>query len=697
MKIQSTRVKIASIALLFWVCFCGRTPATAQGFPYPQSSVSLTGTVIDRSGAIIPNARVALILNGSEIRQTVTDAEGRFTFGDLTPAIYDVKVTVEGFKETVLNGITLRSGQAQSLTVPVDIGVRPPPNRTFDKPVWNAWAEEFSDRPQFLPVSKLKTNTTYELIIDLAALAYSDVSGVYHAETSDAFVDWVSKTKADSATLDILLVPDHRIFAPQSQNEQVKQLKVNLAKMRDAQAHGFKLNGSPFDELRAGHDEFKFGRLIAKIKTQDVTGKASIGVSLWFNGIPLDELAIPFCVVQNDSDVCPQIDSLGITLRGIDSLRIASSKNNTPYPDAALHFIELDPASVVGVLRCNSCSDWKKDQFVTWQIDRSADFIARYLSGTIIHDFETPGTTADAFMQHGEDLFDLLFRGSDSARAKSAFVQFLNKYPKTSTNGIPASIFVRLLPSNAEPLFLVPLGLLYVPGYGDFVGLHFRIETPLEQQDYTASSACISKWVVVVPEEDPANKYDDMQQARAPFAQFIGQFQKSANSTVYQNMGPFRAWLRQWGGNAESDALLILSHHDSNRIYFDPSDTVESVSVQRSFSVPSVAVINACGTAKPGALEFVREFNGHGVSAEVATATEVEPRMAGLFASRFVQHLQDNAKDSNYGVARARFDAVVDVSQMPMTTGEKYGPRALIYVMLGNGGIRACPPNTNSK
>jgi hypothetical protein len=691
-------INLAGITLaMFLSGLCGLSSLIAQDSPFPQSSVSLTGTVTDPGGAVVPNARIALFLNGSAVRQTATDSSGRFTFGDLKPAIYDVKVTVEGFKETTLQGIALRPGQAQSLTIRVDVGVGPR-YVTFTKPVWNAWAEEFSDKPQFSPVPKLKKNTVYELVIDLAALSYSDVPGLYHAETSDAFVDWVSKTKADSATLDVLLIPDHKLFAPQAQNEQVKQLKVNLAKIRDAQKHGFKLKSSPFDELRSGHDKFNFGRITAKIKTQDFAGKASIAASFWFNGIPLDELAIPFCVVENDSDACPITDNLGITLRGIDSLRIASSKNNAPYPDAALHFIELDPASVVGVLRCNSCSDWKKDQFVTWQIDRSADFIAKYLSGTIIHDFETPGTTADSFKQHGEDLFDLLFHGSDSGMAKNMFVQFLNKNPKTTGKGtIPASIFVRLLPSSTEPLFLVPLGLLYAPGYDDFVGLHYRIETPLERQDYTASAACISKWVLVVPEDDPAHQYDDMQQARAPFAPFIGQFQKWTNSTVYQKMGPFRSWLRQGGSAAESDAVLILSHHDSNRIYFDPSDTVESVSVQRPFAVPSLAIINACGTAKPGAIEFVREFNDRGVSAEVATASEVEPRMAGLFATSFVQHLQDHAKDSDYGVAQARFDAVVDVSQMAMTSGEKYGPRALIYVMLGNGGIRACPPSTSSK
>lgn len=571
-------------------------------------------------------------------------------------------------------------------------------NISLKKPVWNAWAEEFSETPRFSPVPKLRKNTNYEFVIDLAALSYGDGPGLYHADTSEAFVDWISKINAESATLDVLLIPDERIFAPQTQNEQVKQLRVSLTKIRRTHEQALRLRGSPFDELRAGHDDFVFGRIRAKIRTQDVAGRGSIAVSFWSNGTPLDELTVPFCVVDSDSDACPLAENLSVSLRGIDPLRIGSSNDKSPYPDAALHFIEMDPASVVGVLRCNTCNDWRTNQFVTWQIDRSADFIASYLSGTVIHDFETRGTTADSFQQHGEDLYDLLFHGRDSARAKNQFAQFLTWYPKTHNNAtIPPSIFVRLLPGRAEPLFLVPLGLLYVPGYDDFVGLHFRIETPLERQDYTASPGCISKWVLVVPENDPAHQYDDMQQARAPFASVIDEFQKSQNSTIYEKMGPFRSWLRQGGGTAESEALLILSHHDSNRLYFDPSDTVESVSVQRPFLVPSIAIINACGTAKPGALEFVREFNDHGMSAEVATASEVEPRMAGLFAASLIRHLQDHAAETDYGVARARFDAVVEVSQMAMATGEKYGPRALIYVMLGNGSIRACTPIANSK
>ena len=177
-----------------------------------------------------------------------------------------------------------------------------------------------------------------------------------------------------------------------------------------------------------------------------------------------------------------------------------------------------------------------------------------------------------------------------------------------------------------------------------------------------------------MPQENENNAYDGLQQARKPFADYIDQFQNwKGHSIVHQDVDSFR---------------------DANRIFFDPGDTIESVSVQRQFLVPTFVMLDGCGTAAPGALDFVREFNKRGATTEIATATEIDPTMAGLFAATFIKKLQDHSTDHTYSVARAQFDATREVSKASMTATETYGPRTLMYTMLGNGALKVCVPSS---
>ncbi len=556
--------------------------------------------------------------------------------------------------------------------------------------VWNAWAEKGAPGPKFIPIVKLRKNTTYTLWIELSAFAYTSEEGVYHQVGSGSLKDWILKTDGEVEILDALVIPDARTFEVKSN---LAHLPINIKKIRDSWDHKFTIPQSPMASLRAGDDSFSFGRAPTQITTRDVAGRGAVAVSFWSRGIPVDEIAVPFCIVENDADECAASEPVAIGLRGIDSIRIAAQKG-APFPDASLHFLDLGTDQTVGVFRCNTCSGWTRDDFVAWQIDRSAQFIAQYLKDTIIQDFQNKATKTEGFRVHGQDLFYLLFRGKGSDTARQKFLAFV-KSPVHSPPGSdqPPSLFIRLLPTSAEPLVLIPVGLMYVPDFNDFIGFHFRIETPLENQDYTTPNTCISHWVLLVPQENDNNPYDDMQQARKPFASYIGKFGKwSGHSIVYQDVDPFRDWLTNDNVQASSDAIFVLSHHDTNRIFFDPGNTIESVSVQRHFFVPTFAMLDGCGTAAPGAIEFVREFNKRGVTAEIAAATQIDPTMAGLFAATFIKKFQDNSTDRSYSVARALFDATLEISKMPMTATDTYGPRTLVYTMMGNGAITLCVP-----
>jgi hypothetical protein len=81
----------------------------AGGYAYAQAgSATVTGTVQDSTGAIIPGAKVALIDEGSSVqRSAVSNKSGAFTFVALPPATYDVLTTAAGFRPARQNGVAV--------------------------------------------------------------------------------------------------------------------------------------------------------------------------------------------------------------------------------------------------------------------------------------------------------------------------------------------------------------------------------------------------------------------------------------------------------------------------------------------------------------------------------------------------------------------------------------------------------------
>lgn len=57
----------------------------------------ITGVVTDATGAAVPGARVVLLAAGQPDQTRDTDTEGRYSFADLTPGPYQLRVTAQGF------------------------------------------------------------------------------------------------------------------------------------------------------------------------------------------------------------------------------------------------------------------------------------------------------------------------------------------------------------------------------------------------------------------------------------------------------------------------------------------------------------------------------------------------------------------------------------------------------------------------
>src|SRR5258706_11221731 len=61
---------------------------------------SIGGTLVDPNNAVVPGAEVTLLDIGTGVkRTTTTNAEGNFSFANLSLGTYTVTVTRSGFKE----------------------------------------------------------------------------------------------------------------------------------------------------------------------------------------------------------------------------------------------------------------------------------------------------------------------------------------------------------------------------------------------------------------------------------------------------------------------------------------------------------------------------------------------------------------------------------------------------------------------
>jgi opacity protein-like surface antigen len=80
----------------------------------------LRGEVVDPSGAVVPKAQIKL-LHRSEVKQTQSSAEGRYTIQTEAPRTYTIKVYAKGFAPLTLEGISLAAGHVKELNLPLEI------------------------------------------------------------------------------------------------------------------------------------------------------------------------------------------------------------------------------------------------------------------------------------------------------------------------------------------------------------------------------------------------------------------------------------------------------------------------------------------------------------------------------------------------------------------------------------------------
>ena len=108
------------LVVLFAAVFASiGTIAYAQG----GTSQSLSGAVVDTTGAVIPGADVAAKHGGTGVvSNAVTNSEGLFSLPSLPIGTYTVTVTLQGFKTVVIQNVVLTSGAGASVKANMEVG-----------------------------------------------------------------------------------------------------------------------------------------------------------------------------------------------------------------------------------------------------------------------------------------------------------------------------------------------------------------------------------------------------------------------------------------------------------------------------------------------------------------------------------------------------------------------------------------------
>lgn len=90
---------------------------------HAQITGTITGTVYDNTGAVIPGANVTLTEQSSQsVRTTVSDSAGYFAFPSLNPGQYTLKVEAKGFKSFEQPNIALQASDKRNINATLEVG-----------------------------------------------------------------------------------------------------------------------------------------------------------------------------------------------------------------------------------------------------------------------------------------------------------------------------------------------------------------------------------------------------------------------------------------------------------------------------------------------------------------------------------------------------------------------------------------------
>jgi hypothetical protein len=90
---------------------------------FAQGTGQINGALTDTSGGVIPGATVSAIESATGIKtDTVTGANGRYSFPSIRPTTYEIRAELTGFKTVRRTDITLQANQNLTVNITLELG-----------------------------------------------------------------------------------------------------------------------------------------------------------------------------------------------------------------------------------------------------------------------------------------------------------------------------------------------------------------------------------------------------------------------------------------------------------------------------------------------------------------------------------------------------------------------------------------------
>ena len=90
---------------------------------HAQQNSTITGTVLDKGGALVPGAEISLTQEQTGfVSKTVSNDSGNFTFNGLNVGTYDLKASAKGFDVFVEKGIVVNVSQTARVDATLTVG-----------------------------------------------------------------------------------------------------------------------------------------------------------------------------------------------------------------------------------------------------------------------------------------------------------------------------------------------------------------------------------------------------------------------------------------------------------------------------------------------------------------------------------------------------------------------------------------------
>src|SRR5579872_7201652 len=120
---NSYGVSVSFFAVLLAALFCLFTIAPKATLAQSSSTGTVSGTVTDNTGAVVPDAAVTLTDKATGNSRTATStSSGQYIFAYVVPGTYDVKVTKQGFQTTVVSNQIVQVGTQLTVNAKLQIG-----------------------------------------------------------------------------------------------------------------------------------------------------------------------------------------------------------------------------------------------------------------------------------------------------------------------------------------------------------------------------------------------------------------------------------------------------------------------------------------------------------------------------------------------------------------------------------------------